>query len=306
MPSHQRDARAPILIGVDRRLRHRERRGTQHAHPPHPPSHFSLQFVIGKDGVDQSHSQRFPRIVIPTEKPYLARLLLTHHPRQMDAPVPRVDAPHPRSHLAEHGVLPRQRQVGAHVKYMPPAHGVPSHHRHDRLETPSHLYLQVEHPQSRCRFASVVVSPVGGADGLVSARAECRSACGGQVGREHDYRDAGVVLGVFQGSSYLVDGRRTEGVEYFGTIEGYAGDVIRRGDVVGDVAEGVGVVVVVVVVVVDVGIVGGVREIQVVVDWMGGYEVEAIALGCGRCRFGGGAGCAHGGGVDDDVVGAHG
>lgn len=109
---------------------------------------------------------------------------------------------------------------------------------------------------------------------MISAGAKGRSAIVGYVRCQYDDGDASVVLCIFQCLAHFVDGRGAEGVQDVWPIEGYASDVIGRGDVIGDVFEGL-------------------CEVKVVVDGMGGDDVEAVAAGSWRRRFGGGAGCAH-------------
>src|SRR6266566_2586628 len=112
------DARKAIVHGIEARLQHAQRKRAELEHLPAPRDRFHLQVRKRNDLVDQSHVERLLRVVLLAQKPDLACFLLAHDTCEQAGPIAAVEAPDPRSSLAEAGVVRGDRQVADDMQNM--------------------------------------------------------------------------------------------------------------------------------------------------------------------------------------------
>ena len=115
-----------------------------------------------------------------------------------------VEAAHPRTRLAEPGVVGGDRHVADQVEDVAAADCVAGDHRDDRLREAADLDVQLADVEAAdALLGDLVVADVAvvAADPLVAARAERLVAGAG----EDDRADAGVVAGAAEGVAHLGD-----------------------------------------------------------------------------------------------------
>src|SRR5262249_19582766 len=76
------DAREAVVRRVARRLDHPQRERAVPEHLATPLHGFDLEVSERDDGIHESHRECFLRVVLPAEKPDLARLLLPNRARE--------------------------------------------------------------------------------------------------------------------------------------------------------------------------------------------------------------------------------
>src|SRR5690348_1361120 len=99
------NARQAVIRCVEPGLEHAQREGAELEHAPAPRDGLFLEVGKRHDLVDQAHVERLPRVVLLTEEPDLASLLLADDPGQQAGAVAAVEAADAGSGLAEPRVV---------------------------------------------------------------------------------------------------------------------------------------------------------------------------------------------------------
>jgi hypothetical protein len=85
------DPGQPILIGVEARLEHAQRKRRHDDHLPTPADRLSFELVEGNNGVDQPHLESLLRVVLAAQEPDLLGLLGPHEPGKNAGPEAAVE-----------------------------------------------------------------------------------------------------------------------------------------------------------------------------------------------------------------------
>ncbi len=161
--------------------------------------------------------------VLAAQKPDLLGLLLPDLGREQGGAVAAVEAAHPRSGLAEAGVVGGDGEVAHHMQHLSAADGVAGHHGHDRLGRAPHLHVQVGYVEAAHLGAAGHIAGVA-AHALVAARAEGQRALAG----EDDGPDRAVLARVLEGAPDLDQRLGAEGVAHLGAVDGDLGDAVSE------------------------------------------------------------------------------
>src|SRR4051794_23321317 len=137
------DTGEAILGGVEARLEQPQGKRGEGVHLAAPGDRLPLEVSEWEDRVDQPHVERLLRVVEPGEEPDLLGLLDAHVPSQERGAEAAVEAPNPRTGLAEDGVVSGDRQVADQMEDVAATNGVPGDHRDDRLGQPPNLDVEV-------------------------------------------------------------------------------------------------------------------------------------------------------------------
>jgi hypothetical protein len=216
------DAGQTVIDGVATGLDHAQGQRRVLQHLPAPGHRLLLQLVQRHHRVDQTHGQCLLGVVLATQEPDLPGLLLAHAVGQQSRAVAAVEGPHPRSGLAEPGIVGRDGQVADHVQDMTAADGVAGHHGHHRFGCAPDLDLEVEDVQPP--HPGFVLVPVLAPDPLVAARTEGLGALAG----EDDHPHLGIVPGGVEGVAQFEERPGPEGVPDLGPADGDLGHPLGR------------------------------------------------------------------------------
>ena len=226
VPGELLQARLAVHVGVEGALQAANGEGALPHDLAGPLDPLGLELRHGYDRVDEPHLPGLGRAVLPAKKPDLAGLLLPDDPGEIARPEAAVEAAHAGAHLAEDGVVGRDRQVADDVQHVPAADRVAGNQgNHDLRHGPNEL-LEVQDVEPRDAVPAHV--PGGPPDALVAAGAKgvlavrVRSGAG-----EEDDPDLRVLAGVGEGLDHLADGLGAERVALLRPVDRHLGDPVR-------------------------------------------------------------------------------
>ena len=178
-----------------------------------PGERFLFQLFQRHHGIDQSHVQRFPRVVLPAQVPDFPSLFLAHDARQVGGAETAVKGADLGARLAEFGVVRGDGEVADDMEDVPTADGVAGHHGDDGLGHGADGALHIQNIQAR----HAVFTDVAGisAHFLVAAGAEGVRAFPGQ----DDHAHLGVFMRGVEGVEHFMHGLGTERVADLGAVD---------------------------------------------------------------------------------------
>ena len=141
------NASLPVEFSIEASLDHTQCKGRTFHHRLSPKDALVFELCQRHHLVDKPHLEGFLCVVLPTEEPNLAGLLLADDARQIARAEACIERAYLWTGLSENGVLAGNAQVADNMQHVSSADGVAVDHCNDGLGQTADLHLHIQHAE---------------------------------------------------------------------------------------------------------------------------------------------------------------